>query len=41
MVRFPNQAEPDANLAELVEGWPNLPPAAREAVMAVFRAVKL
>ena len=31
---------PDPNLAELLEAWSDLPPAAREAVMAVFRAVK-
>lgn len=30
----------DPDLVALNEAWPNLPPAAREAVMAVFRAVK-
>ncbi len=35
-----HEAPPDTDLAAIVDAWSNLPPAARDAIMAVFRAVK-
>jgi len=36
----PNQADSDPNLVELMEAWPILPPAAREAIMGMVKAFK-
>ena len=35
-----NQADADPNLADLVQAWPNLPPAAREAIMGMVKAFR-